>query len=62
MSEVGFEDFAGGDYRLAASSAYKNGGTDGRDPGADFGRLEAATAGALSGGRNEPALAGCVPP
>ena len=62
VSEVGFEDFAGGNYRLSASSPYKNGGTDGKDPGADFGALEAATAGALSGARNEPALAGCVRP
>lgn len=60
MSEVGFEDFAGGNYRLSASSPYRNGGTDGKDPGADFGALEAVTAGALPGARNEPALAGCA--
>src|SRR5207253_3029763 len=30
-----FVDFAGGNYRLLASSAYKNMGTDGKDLGAD---------------------------
>jgi len=62
MSEVGLEDFAGGNHRLSASSPSRNGGADGKDPDADFGALEAATAGALSGGRNQPALAGCVQP
>ncbi len=33
---VGFVDFAGGDYRLTASSPYKALGTDGKDLGADI--------------------------
>jgi uncharacterized protein YjdB len=33
---VGFVNAAGGDYSLAASSAYKGKATDGTDPGADF--------------------------
>ena len=36
MNNVGFVNAAGGDYRLAASSPYKNRGTDGTDPGADI--------------------------
>lgn len=44
-----FVDYAGGDYRLAAGSPYRNAGTDGKDVGADIDALEAATAGAVSG-------------
>jgi hypothetical protein len=33
---VKFVDYANGDYRLAASSPYKNAGTDGKDLGADL--------------------------
>ena len=36
LEEVGFVDLAGGDYRLAASSAYNNTGTDGKDIGANI--------------------------
>jgi len=36
MNNVGFVNAAGGDYRLAASSPYKNRGTDGTDLGADI--------------------------
>jgi hypothetical protein len=50
-AEVGFVDLARGNYRLGASSPYKNGATDGRDPGAAIDALEAATAGAVSGVR-----------
>jgi hypothetical protein len=32
-ASVGFVDYANGNYRLAALSIYKNGGTDGTDPG-----------------------------
>ncbi|MGH9848676.1 MAG: BACON domain-containing protein, partial [Blastocatellia bacterium] len=42
MAAVGFVDFAGGNYRLAPSSPYKNAGTDGRDIGVDFDALNAA--------------------
>jgi hypothetical protein len=48
-AEVGFVDFAGGDYRLLRTSPYKNAGTDHKDIGADIGALAAATAGALRG-------------
>jgi hypothetical protein len=36
LNEVGFVDFANGDYRLADSSRYRNAGTDGKDVGCDF--------------------------
>src|SRR5215475_7767077 len=36
---VGFVDLAGGDYRLAPGSPYKNAGADGRDVGCDFSAL-----------------------
>jgi hypothetical protein len=49
MSDVGFVDLAGGDYRLRTTSAYKNAGTDGRDVGADIDSIAAATAGAEGG-------------
>ncbi len=49
MSTVGFVDLAGGDYRLAVSSPYKNAGTDGKDIGADIDAINAATAGVLTG-------------
>ncbi len=39
---VGFVDRAGGNYRLASNSAYKNAGTDGKDLGADIGAINAA--------------------
>src|SRR5205807_2531733 len=48
-ADVGFVNLAGGDYHLAAASPYKNGGTDGKDIGADLGSLSAATAFAVSG-------------
>jgi Carbohydrate binding module (family 6) len=44
-----FANYAGGDYRLASGSPYKSAGTDGKDVGADFDALSAATAGAISG-------------
>ncbi len=43
---VRFVDRAGGNYRLAASSPYKNAGTSGRDIGCDFDLLHAALNGA----------------
>jgi len=39
LEDVGFVDRAAGDYRLAASSPYKNAGTDGKDIGADIDAL-----------------------
>ena len=41
MSAVGFVNLAGGDYRLQATSPYKNAGTDGRDVGADIASVNA---------------------
>jgi hypothetical protein len=42
VASVGFVNFAGGDYRLGSSSIYRNGGTDGKDPGCNFVALQAA--------------------
>ena len=42
MSQIGFVDYAGGNYRLASSSPYKNAGTDGRDIGADIDAIQVA--------------------
>jgi hypothetical protein len=39
LDQVGFVDSAAGNYRLAASSPYKNAGTDGKDIGADIAAL-----------------------
>ena len=39
---VGFVDYAAGDYRLGATSPYKNAGTDGKDLGADIDAIETA--------------------
>ncbi|PYQ58656.1 MAG: hypothetical protein DMF58_14535, partial [Acidobacteria bacterium] len=36
MSNIGFANYAGGDYRLQANSPYKNAGTDGKDIGANI--------------------------
>ena len=49
LDEVGFVDRAGGNYRLAVTSPFKNSATDGTDIGADIDALEAATAGVISG-------------
>jgi hypothetical protein len=47
--QAGFVDFAAGDYRLNASSPYRNAATDGSDVGADVGIVDAHVANALSG-------------
>jgi hypothetical protein len=47
--DIGFVDAASGDFRLSATSPYKNRATDGDDPGADFEGLWLRTARALSG-------------
>ena len=39
LNLAGFVDLAGGDYRLARTSPYKNAGTDGKDVGCDFSAL-----------------------
>jgi hypothetical protein len=49
LNSVGFADLAGGNYRLSATSPYRNAGTDGKDIGADFDALTAATAGVVEG-------------
>jgi hypothetical protein len=46
LEEVGFIDLAEGNYRLAATSAYKNAGVKSRDVGADIDAIEAARNGA----------------
>ena len=45
MSDVGFVDFAGGDYTLESSSPYAGAASDSRDLGADIPAVLAATAG-----------------
>ena len=47
IEEVGFQDFARGDYQLADRSRYRRAGTDGRDIGADIGAVQRATAGVV---------------
>jgi hypothetical protein len=47
--DVKMVDKAGGNYRLAADSPYKNVGTDGFDLGANIDLVAASTAGAVSG-------------
>ena len=42
VSDVGFVDFANGNYRLASNSPYKGAGTDDKDSGADFDAIAAA--------------------
>jgi len=54
IAAVGFVNYAGGDYRLAPTSPYKNAGTDGKDIGADIVALNAATACAVSGACGPP--------
>ena len=49
MSDVGFVNYAGGDYRLASTSPYNDQGTDGKDVGADIDAINTVTAGVISG-------------
>ena len=44
LDDVGFMDRSRGDYRLGPQSVYRKAATDGRDVGADFGRLHEALA------------------
>jgi hypothetical protein len=59
LDSVGFVNLAGADFRLAATSPYKNLGTDGKDLGADMGAVAAATAGTVAG---VPPAGSPVPP
>ena len=59
LDAVGFLDPAGGNYRLAASSPYKNAATDGTDIGANMDALGAATASVISGA---PGTSDTMPP
>jgi uncharacterized protein (TIGR03437 family) len=45
VSQVGFVDFAAGNYALSPASPYRNAGTDGKDVGVDFVQLNGALAG-----------------
>jgi hypothetical protein len=56
LNDIDFVDLAGGDYRLAVTSPYKNLGTDGTDLGANIDALLAATAGAIAGLPPSPSL------
>src|SRR5262249_44769576 len=55
LDNVGFVDRAGGNYRLTASSPYKNAGTDSRDIGADLDAIQSAIAGSTLS-PNQPLL------
>jgi hypothetical protein len=50
VAQVGFVNYAGGDYHLSAASPYKNGGTDVKDIGANIAAIYEATAGVIQGG------------
>ncbi|HUR21241.1 MAG TPA: hypothetical protein VMZ90_10560, partial [Vicinamibacterales bacterium] len=47
ISDIGFANFASGDYRLSAGSPYKGKATDGSDPGPDVAGLSQRTAGVV---------------
>ncbi len=49
LNDVGFVNFAGGDYHLSGSSAYANKGYDGRNIGADIDQVNAATRNSVVG-------------
>lgn len=42
VADVGFANYAGGDYRLGLHSIYRRGATDGTDPGVDYAALTTA--------------------
>ena len=58
---VGFVNFAAGDYRLAAGSAYRNAASDGKDLGADIAALNAALSGDQPATRTEQKNASTKP-
>jgi hypothetical protein len=43
IGDVGFTNLSGGNYRLGSTSIYRNGATDGTDPGCDLDALNKAT-------------------
>lgn len=45
VADIGFVDYAGGNYRLGPTSAYLGAGSDGKDLGANIGAIEAAISG-----------------
>ena len=49
LAEIGFVNFAGGDYRLSSTSSYANKGYDGRNIGADVDQVNALTRNAVVG-------------
>ena len=51
ISEVGFTDYSGKNYRLSEASPYKNAATDGKDIGPEIDAIIRATRGAISGDR-----------
>ncbi len=60
-AQIGFTNPAAGNYRLAASSPYKNAGSDGTDVGADINAIEAAYGG-TTGNTNTPPSAALTSP
>ena len=61
-AQIGFTNFAGGDYRLTASSPYLTSGTDGKPLGADINTLLALTADVVSGRPSSSIIAPPTPP
>jgi hypothetical protein len=49
LSQIGFTGLSARDYRLSASSAYRNAGTDGKDLGANIAAVAAASTAAVQG-------------
>ena len=49
MTDIGFVNYAAGDYRLQTNSPYKNAGTDGQDIGANIGSIDASPVGRRRG-------------
>lgn len=47
IADLGFSDYAGGDYHLSPGSKFKHSGSDQKDPGADVDAIEQATKGVL---------------
>ncbi|HYP26951.1 MAG TPA: PKD domain-containing protein, partial [Blastocatellia bacterium] len=56
VEAVGFADYAGGNYRLALNSPYRNAGTDGRDVGADIDAIITAMGADATQPPNRPPL------
>ncbi|MFN7948939.1 MAG: hypothetical protein U0Z53_26535 [Blastocatellia bacterium] len=54
LDDIGFVSRSTGNYRLSSASPYRNGGTDGKDPGVDFDALNNAQTGSASAGVVSP--------